>query len=237
MSSLHIIKHGLYLHLMSRFFNISLIVLAILLGFSFTQSPSMRLAKLKYRGGGDWYANRTALPNLARFCNQHLQTSFPESEFIVEVGSSDLFNFPFVYMTGHGNFVFSDAEAENLRKYLLSGGFLHIDDNYGLDPFVRPQFKKVFPELDFVELPYSHPIFHQKFSFPKGLPKVHKHDDKPPQAFALIWKGRVVCLYTYECDLGNGWEDKSIYNNPEEIRQLALKMGANIIQFVFTSNT
>jgi hypothetical protein len=220
-----------------RKFIATLVIVSVFFSFfSFIQAPTLRLAKLKYRGGGDWYANRTALPNLARFCNQHLMTAFPESETIVEVGSSDIFNYPYVYMTGHGNFVFSDTEAENLRRYLMAGGFLHIDDNYGLDPFVRPQLKKVFPELDFVELPHSHPIFHQKFSFPKGLPKVHKHDDKAPQAFALLFKGRMVCLYTYECDLGNGWEDRAIYNNPEEIRQQALKMGANIIQFVFTAN-
>ncbi len=203
---------------------------------SFVLSPQIKLAKLKYRGGGDWYADRTALPNLAKFCNKNIGTSFAETDDIVDVASQDLFNYPYIYMTGHGNFVFNSDEAENLRKYLISGGFLHIDDNYGLDPFVRPQMKKVFPELEMVELPFSHPIFNQKYSFPKGLPKVHEHDGKPPQAFGLIYKGRLVCLYTYECDLGNGWEDQSVYNDPEEKRQQALKMGANIIQFVFTDN-
>lgn len=211
-------------------------ILSLILNSNFTLQPSIRLAKLKYRGGGDWYADRTALPNLAKFCNKNLGTNLNEEDVIVDVMSSDIFNYPYIFMTGHGNFVFNAEEAENLRKYLTSGGFLHIDDNYGLDPFVRPQMKKVFPELEMIELPFSHPIFHQKYNFPKGLPKVHEHDGKPPQAFGLIYEGRLVCLYTYECDLGNGWEDQSVYNDPEEIRQQALKMGANIIQFVFTDN-
>lgn len=195
----------------------------------------IKLAKLKYGGGGDWYANKTALPNLMAFCNRELKTNFPAEEDIVEVGSPDLFQYPLVYMTGHGEVVFSDAEARNLRRYLLAGGFLHVDDNYGLDPFIRREMKKVFPELEFVELPFSHPIFQQKFSFPKGLPKVHAHDNKPPQGFALIWEGRVVCFYSYECDLGNGWEDARIHGNPEEVRLAALQMGANLIQYVFTA--
>ena len=201
-----------------------------------TKSAHIKLAKLKYSGGGDWYANRTALPNLAQFCNINLGTAFPKSEAIVEPGSPDIFNFPYVYMTGHGNFVLSTNEAANMRKYLTSGGFLHIDDNYGLDPFIRPQLKKIFPELDLIELPYNHPIFNQKFSFPKGLPKVHEHDGNAPQAFGLLYNGRLVCLYTHESDLGNGWEDQAVYGNPESIRTQALQMGANIIQFVFTQN-
>lgn len=213
-----------------------LLAISLLLFSSSKQSSFIHLAKLKYSGGGDWYANRTALPNLAKFCNKNLGTAFKENEQVIEPSSSDIFNYPYVYMTGHGNFVFSDSEAENLRTYLISGGFLHIDDNYGLDPFVRPQMKKVFPELSFIELPFSHPIFHQKFDFPKGLPKVHVHDGKAPQAFGLLYKGRLVCLYTYESDLGNGWEDQSVHGNPESVREQALRMGANIIQFVFTAN-
>ncbi len=196
---------------------------------------STQLAKLKYNGGGDWYANKTALPNLMAFCNRELKTNFPSEEDIVEVGSPDLFRYPWIYMTGHGEVTFSAAEARNLRKYLVSGGFLHVDDNYGLDPFIRREMKKVFPELEFVELPFSHPLYNQKFSFPKGLPKVHVHDNKPPQGFALIWEGRVVCFYSYECDLGNGWEDARIHGNPEEVRLAALQMGANLIQYVFTA--
>ena len=196
--------------------------------------PSIKIAKLKYNGGGDWYANKTALPNLIEFCNRNLQMNLAPNEDIVEVGSSDLFLYPYVYMTGHGNVVFSNQEAENLRNYLVAGGFLHIDDNYGLNQFVRLEMKKVFPNLDFVELPFDHPIYHQRYQFNEGLPKVHEHDGKPPQGFGIIYEGRLVCFYSYECDLGNGWEDQSIYNDPESIRQEALKAGANILTFAFT---
>ncbi|MBP5710726.1 MAG: DUF4159 domain-containing protein [Bacteroidales bacterium] len=193
-----------------------------------------QIALLKYRGGGDWYANPTSLKNLIAFCNKNLGTSLNAAYATVEVGSADLFHYPFVHMTGHGNVVFSDDEAQNLRTYLISGGFLHIDDNYGLDPYVRKQMKLVFPELDFVELPYNHPIYHQTYDFPNGLPKIHEHDNKPPQGFGLIWEGRLVCFYSYECDLGDGWEDYEVHKDSEATRTKALKMGANIIQYVFT---
>ena len=197
--------------------------------------PSYKIAKLKYNGGGDWYANRTALSNLINFCNVNLGTNFDKEEAIVEAGSAEIFNYPFVYLTGHGNIVFSDAEVQNLRKYLIGGGFLHIDDNYGLDKFIRPQMKRVFPELDFVELPVNHPIYNQKFKFPAGLPKIHEHDGKRPQGFALIYKGRVVCYYTFESDLGNGWENAGTYpGDSAETRQRALRMGANLIQYALT---
>lgn len=208
----------------------------LLLAFSagaWAQSP-LRIAKLKYNGGGDWYANKTSLPNLIAFCNQQLKLNLPPREEVVEVGSPDLFAYPFVHMTGHGNVVFNDQEAQNLRKYLIGGGFLHIDDNYGLDKFIRVEMKKVFPELSFVELPFNHPIYHQKFHFDKGLPKVHEHDNKPPQGYGLIYQGRLVCFYSFECDLGNGWEDQEVYNDPEHLRQLALRMGANLVSFAFT---
>ncbi|MGV3705917.1 MAG: DUF4159 domain-containing protein [Arcticibacter sp.] len=202
---------------------------------AFTHIPSYKIARLKYNGGGDWYGNRTALTNLIVFTNTNLHTNINTQEAIAEAGSSTLFQYPFVYMTGHGNVVFSDAEAKNLRKYLLAGGFLHIDDNYGLDQYIRPQMKKVFPKLDFVELPTSHPIYHQKFDFPAGLPKIHEHDGKRPQGFALIHNGRVVCYYTYEADLGNGWEDAGTYPGDSEATRLkALKMGSNLLQFVFS---
>ncbi|SDL04289.1 protein of unknown function [Catalinimonas alkaloidigena] len=197
--------------------------------------PSFTIAKLKYNGGGDWYANPTALPNLIEFCNRTLGMNIAPEEEEVEVGSPEIFAYPFLYMTGHGNVVFSDQEAQNLRNYLISGGFLHIDDNYGLDKFVRIEMKKVFPELEFVELPFDHPIYHQKFSFPKGLPKIHEHDGKDPQGFGLVYKGRLVCFYSYESDLGNGWEDQRIYNDPEEIRQQALRMGANLLTYALTN--
>ena len=197
--------------------------------------PSYKIAKLKYNGGGDWYANKKSLANLIKFCNQNIGTNiFPEEE-IVEAGSKDIFNYPFIHMTGHGNFLLNDQEAQNLRNYLIAGGFLHADDNYGLDKFFRREMKKVFPELEFVELPFSHPIYHQKYDFSKGLPKVHEHDGKPAQGFGLIYKGRLVCFYSYECDLGNGWEDQDVYNDPEPTRQKALQMGANLLQYVFTN--
>jgi hypothetical protein len=201
---------------------------------SYSQSPTIKIAKLKYNGGGDWYANKTSLPNLILFCNKTLKTNINPEEEIVEVGSKEIFSYPFVHMTGHGNVSFSYAEALNMRNYLLSGGFLHIDDNYGMDKFVRVEMKKVFPELTFVELLFDHPIFHQKYNFNNGLPKIHEHDGKSPQGFGLIWEGKLICFYSYECDLGNGWEDQNIYNDPEETRLKALKMGANIVSYSFT---
>ena len=193
----------------------------------------LKLAVLKYNGGGDWYANPTSLKNLSVFCNQNLNTKLNPDYATVELGSSAIFNYPFVHMTGHGNVVFSNAEAENLREYLLAGGFLHIDDNYGMDPYIRPEMKKVFPELEFVQLDDSHILFNNVYDFPKGLPKIHEHDKKPSLAYGLFNEGRMICLYTSECDLGDGWEDQSVHNDPENIRLKALQMGANIIYFVF----
>lgn len=195
----------------------------------------LKIAKLKYNGGGDWYANKTALPNLIKFANQELGMTIAPEEDVVDVSSADIFLYPYVYMTGHGNVVFSENEAANLRKYLLGGGFLHIDDNYGLDKFIRIELKKVFPELELVELPFDHPIYHQKFNFPKGLPKIHEHDGKPSQGLGLFHEGRLVVFYSFESDLGNGWEDQRIHNDPEEKRQLALRMGANILSYCFTN--
>jgi hypothetical protein len=215
--------------------------ISILLPFMFVCSiafgqNSIKIAKLKYNGGGDWYANKTALPNLIKFANAELNLTIAPEEDIVEVGSSELFLYPYVYMTGHGNVVFNDLEAANLRKYLIGGGFLHIDDNYGLDKFIRIELKKVFPELELVSIPFDHPIYHQKFDFPKGLPKIHEHDGKPAQGLGLIYEGRLVAFYSFECDLGNGWEDQRIHNDPEEKRQLALRMGANLIAYCFTNS-
>jgi len=194
---------------------------------------SFSIAVLKYNGGGDWYANPTAVPNLVKFCNAQLGTTISPDVPTVEVGSADLFNYPFVDMTGHGNVVFSMQEAQNLRSYLVGGGFLHISDNYGLDQFIRPMMQRVFPELQFVELPFAHRIYHQKFDFAQGLPKIHEHDGKPPRGYALIWEGRVVCFYDYECDLGDGWEDPEVHGDSDELRTKALRMGANIVQYVF----
>ena len=201
-----------------------------------SEMSDLKLALLKYNGGGDWYANPTALPNLTRFCNLHLGMTFNPDYATVDVGSLDLFNYPFVHMTGHGNVVFSNNEIQNLRKYLIGGGFLHIDDNYGMDPYIRTAMKEVFPELEWIELPFEHPIYHQTYEFKNGLPKIHEHDRKPAQGFGLLWEGRLICFYTYECDLGDGWEDPDVHNDPIEVREKALQMGANIIQYVFTES-
>ncbi|MDY0344014.1 MAG: DUF4159 domain-containing protein [Lentimicrobium sp.] len=217
---------------MRKLFLIPLVLL--LLGLQSAVPPSVEIALLKYRGGGDWYANPTSLPNLIEFCNQNLNTNINPDNATVDAGDPQIFNYPFVHMTGHGNVVFDDQEARNLRNYLLAGGFLHIDDNYGLDVYIRPQMKKVLPELDFVELPYSHPIYHQKYEFPNGLPKIHEHDGKPAQGFGLFWEGRLLCFYSYETDLGDGWEDPEVHNDSPETRLKALKMGANLIQYVFS---
>jgi hypothetical protein len=200
---------------------------------SFTP-PSFRIALLKYSGGGDWYANPTSLPNLVKFANRNMLTNISEDIATVDVGSPDLMNYPFVHMTGHGNVIFSDQEIQNLRNYLIAGGFLHIDDNYGLDKFVRPQLKRLFPELELIELSFDHPIYHQKYNFSTGLPKIHLHDDKAPQGFGLIYEGRLILFYTLECDLGDGWEDAGVHGDSEATRTKALQMGSNILQYVFT---
>lgn len=209
-------------------------IISIVLLTSFS-SNNLKIAKLKYNGGGDWYANKTSLTNLITFTNKNLNTLLAPKEDIVEVGSTNLFDYPFVHLTGHGNITLSINEAQNLRNYLTSGGFLHIDDNYGLDQYIRIEMKKVFPELDFVELPFSHKIYHQKYNFDNGLPKIHEHDGKAPKGFGLIHNNKLVCFYSYECDLGNGWEDQSVHNDPESIRQKALQMGANIISYSFSN--
>ena len=190
---------------------------------------------MKYSGGGDWYAYKTSLHNLISFCNQNLHTNINPQEQIVEPGSPELFSYPFVHITGHGNITFNNQEALNLRKYLEGGGFLHIDDNYGLDKFIRIEMKKVFPELQFIEIPFNHPVYKQKFTFDRGLPKVHEHDGKPPRGYGIIYEGRLVCFYSFECDLGNGWEDQEVYNDPEAIRQQALRMGANLVSYALNN--
>jgi hypothetical protein len=195
--------------------------------------PAFRIGLLKYSGGGDWYANPTSLPNLVKFANRTIQTNISEDIATVDVGSAEIINYPFIHMTGHGNVIFSDQELQNLRNYLIAGGFLHIDDNYGMDKFIRPQLKRLFPELELIELPVDHPIYHQKFNFPDGLPKIHQHDNKPPQGFGLIYEGRLVVFYSYESDLGDGWEDPTVHGDSEPTRTKALQMGANILEYVF----
>lgn len=212
-------------------YSITLLFFLVTVGLSAQQT---QIALLKYNGGGDWYANlETSLPNLIQFCNKELHTDLNAEQAVVEAGSPQLFNYPFVHLTGHGNVIFNDTEIENLRKYMLGGGFLHIDDNYGLDKFIRPQMKRIFPELEFIELPHNHPIYHQKFDFNKGLPKIHEHDNGYPKGYGLIYKGRLICFYSFECDLGDGWEDQMVHNDPQNKRVQALQMGANIIEYVF----
>ena len=193
-----------------------------------------QIAVLKYNGGGDWYANPTALPNLIAFCNENIGTEIKKEPATVAVGSSDIFNYPFVHMTGHGNVVFSSNDVENLRKYLLAGGFLHVDDNYGMDPYVRSELNKLFPENNLIELSNNHPIFNGKYKFKDGLPKIHEHDAGPAKAFGIIVDGRLVCLYTFESDIGDGWEDSEVHNDSPAIRLIALQMGANILEYAFT---
>ena len=195
------------------------------------QSHSFKIGILKYNGGGDWYANPTALKNLIQFCNTNLNTNIDPVYDEIEVGNLSIFQYPWVHLTGHGNVVFSPKEANNLRNYLISGGFLHISDNYGLDPFIRKEMKKVFPEIDFVELPLNHEIYETPYAFKNGLPKIHEHDDNSPLGLGLIYEGRLVCFYDFECDLGDGWEDEEVHNDSEEIRTKALKMGANILSY------
>lgn len=197
------------------------------------QISAQEIAVLKYNGGGDWYSNPTALPNLIEFTNKNINSKIAKNPTSVSVNDTDLFNFPIVFMTGHGNVYFSEDDAKNLRNYLISGGFLHISDNYGLDKYIRKEISKVFPELTFKEIPKNHPIYNQTFIFKDGLPKIHEHDKKRPQGFGLFYKGRLICYYDYESDLSDGWEDKSIHNDPEEVRLKALKMGSNIIEYAF----
>ena len=217
-----------------RFFKIKIFILSQIIFSSFyTQNLSYKIGLLKYNGGGDWYANPTALTNLIDFCNSEIGTNINPVYDEVEVGDNSIFNYPYIHLTGHGNVVFNTNEINNLRNYLLAGGFLHISDNYGLDPFIRKEMKKIFPELDFIELPFDHPIYHQSFDFNEGLPKIHQHDEKPSLGLGLIYKGRLVCFYDFECDLGDGWEDADVHNDSKETRIKALEMGANILSYVF----
>lgn len=203
---------------------------------SFTANDDIKIARLKYKGGGDWYANPSSLPNLIAFANQNLGTNLAQAEEVVSAGDQEIFNYPFLHMTGHGNVILTDADAENLRLYLLSGGFLHIDDNYGMDPYIRLMLKKVFPEKELVELPFSHELYHQKYDFDNGLPKIHEHDGNAPQGLAILHEGRALVFYSFESDLGDGWEDQEVHNDPEDIRLRALMMGSNLLQYAFTKN-
>ena len=208
-------------------------LLTIALIFVMASSNAQQIAVLKYGGGGDWYSNPTALPNLIQFCNANLDTKIDPQPETAEAGSVTIFKYPFLHMTGHGNVFFTDDEVQNLKTYLLSGGFLHIDDNYGMEPYLKRELEKLFPDKELEELGADHPIFDQKFKFPNGLPKIHEHDGKRPQAFGIFDNGRLILLYTFECDLGDGWEDPTVHNDPEEVRLKALQMGANIVEYAF----
>lgn len=212
--------------------HLHILFFVVLSQFVFSQGP-LKIALVKYRGGGDWYSVVDALENLSKFCNKELNMNLNPEYATVDVGSAEIYNYPFLFLTGHGNIVLSDEEAENIRTYLLSGGFLLIDDDFGIDPFIRPTLKKIFPEKSLVEIPFNHPIFNQKYKFPKGVPKIHQHDSKPPQTWGILNEGRLVCLYLQESNISDGWESPSVHKDPEEIRQQALRMGANIVQFVF----
>lgn len=209
------------------------LIFLFLLLFSVGIVNAQEIAVLRYGGGGDWYSNPTALTNLIKFCNEQINTTLNEKPETVTPDNVDLFNYPFIHMTGHGNVFFTNDEAKNLRDYLVSGGFLHIDDNYGMDEYLRKELVKIFPNIELKELPGNHPIFNYHFKFPEGLPKIHEHDNARSQAFGITYEGRLVLLYTYESDLGDGWENPEIHNDPEEVRLKALRMGANIVKYAF----
>lgn len=209
--------------------------LVLLMCAVYSFSYGQEIALIKYNGGGDWYANPTALPNLIKFCNQQIGTRMALKPATVDLSSPDIFSYPFMHATGHGNVVFNSNEVANLRKYMLGGGFVHFDDNYGMDQYIRKEIKKVFPEHELVEIPASHQIFQKPFLFPAGLPKIHEHEGKRPQAFGIIIEGRIVFFYTTESDIGDGWEDAEVHNDPKDVRERALRMGANIINYIFNN--
>jgi hypothetical protein len=221
--------------------NLILLILLLIVGvppqdIQAQNDTDFRLARVQYRGGGDWYNDPSALSNLARFVNQHLPVRLNPNYDDVAIGSRDINRYPFLFLTGHGNITINSAEAENMRNYLDNGGFLYIDDDYGLDPFIRPVLKQIFPNEDLVEIPFSHPIFNQAWSFPNGLPKIHEHDGKPPQGFAIFRNGRMVVFYSYESNLSDAWADADVHDVPPNLREQALRMGANILMYATTSH-
>ena len=211
----------------------NLILIVLLVIIPMTRSQGQTLAVLKYDGGGDWYSNPTALKNLIQFSNTHGATKLKLKPEVVHPEDPALFSYPFIHMTGHGNVVFSDEALKNLNTYLIGGGFLHIDDNYGMKPYILPQLKKLFPSKFLKEVPSDHPIFNLIYEFPDGLPKIHEHDGLAPQALGIFHENRLILLCTFESDLSDGWEDQSVHKDPEDIRLKALQMGANIIKYAF----
>jgi hypothetical protein len=192
------------------------------------------IARLKYHGGGDWYSDPSSLPNLCAALNERTNIKAAPREDVIEITDPELFKYPYLYMTGHGTVRFSEEEVKVLRKYFSAGGFLHADDNYGMDSTFRHEIQKIFPDSPLTELPFDHPIYHSYYDFPNGLPKIHEHDNKPPQGFGIIYDDRLVVFYTYECDLGDGWEDPHVHNDPAEKHEAALQMGINIIVYCLT---
>jgi len=216
---------------------LSLFVLALALAVPpvVAQQDGVPIARVKYQGGGDWYSDEQSLVELFRFARQNTLLDLPEKEQVVELTSDKLYTFPYLYLTGHGNVTFSDGEAERLRRYLRNGGFLHIDDNYGLDEHIRRELDKVFPDRSLQEVPFSHPIYHVRYDFPNGLPKIHEHDGEPPKGYGILDdSGRIMVFYTVESDLGDGWEPQAVHNNPPEKRRKALQMGTNILAYAMT---
>ena len=193
----------------------------------------MKIALLKYRGGGDWYSVVDALQNIVKYSNKELNTSIDADYATIDVGSAEIFNYPFLFMTGHGNVVLSDEEATNLRNYCLAGGFVFIDDDFGMDAYIKVVLKKIFPENALKELPFEHPVFHQKYNFQKGIPKVHEHEGKAPKTYGIFDKNRLCLIYAAESNISDGWESPEVHKDPEEVRQQSLRMGANILQFAF----
>jgi len=192
------------------------------------------IGRLKYAGGGDWYSDPSSLPNLLEAINERTTIRAAPREENVEITDPELFQYPYLYMTGHGKVRFSDEDVKILRNYFAAGGFLHADDNYGMDSTFRREIEKVFPDSPLIELPFDHDIYHSFYEFPNGLPKIHEHDAKPPQGFGIFYDNRLVVFYTYECDLGDGWEDPDVHNDPPEKREDAIKMGINIIVYSLT---
>ena len=200
------------------------------------KAQTFSIARIHYGGGGDWYSDPSSIPNLLNFLKSNTSISAKSDEIRIKLTDENIFQHPYLYLTGHGNIKFSDKEVITLRNILMNNGFLHADDNYGMDNSFRREMKRVFPNKELIALPNDHPIFNNYYNFPNGLPKIHEHDGKPPEALALFQNDRIVVLYTYESDLGDGWEDQEVHNNSEKTREKALMMGANILDFVFTKN-
>ena len=219
-----------YVTIMKSFITTAVILLVtnIILGQEFS------IARVNYGGGGDWYCDPSSIPNILSYLTKNTSIKVAHDEYRIKLTTKELRGHPYLYMTGHGNIRFTDEEIIQLREYLMGGGFLHTDDNYGLNTSFRREMKRVFPDRDFVELPHDHAIFHSYFDMPSGLPKIHEHDGKPPQLFALYNEDRIMVIYSYESDLGDGWEDEEVHNDPSALRVAALQMGVNIIYFALT---